>query len=185
MKNLKKFLRSSKKLEARHTDRKAREVEEVYTFNLQQEYHKHREFDRLHELSSAHARHKEGVLLNTEDFEQQAQEDRQYGSDSEFERIAELQGFHFEPQPHRLKQLPAGSHDVFSHDLSEEAEIHLQKETAKNRRALKQDPSLKAGTGNPIPIPAHDLYGGDDEDFEDEDMSNNVFYFRPLKTKRK
>ena len=179
MQDMKKFLYSSKKLEARHTDCKSKEAEEVYTFNIQKEYHRNREFERLLEFTSTYDEHQNEAIKEGEDSEQEIADIRQNAPENAFDIIAELQGFDFGNQPHSLKQIPPGtSSDIFVHEMSDVVEEQLQKETTYNERSVEK--------GQTISEEEPEYWEMEEvEEDEQKDGPHNVFYFRPVKRRRK
>ncbi len=178
MKNLEKLLQSSKKLEERQTARKAKEIDEVYLFNLQKECYKKCELDRILEINQTHTKRldqeieepvtaehkciksKAKKLLEAEEFEKH----RLNPPINDFEVIAEMQGFSVGEKPHVLKQLPAGSSDAFTHELTELTEVQFQRELKQNERAIKNN----------------------QENMEEEEKkTGNVFFFHPVKRRAK
>jgi len=154
MKNFKKFLQASNRLEERQTARKAKEVDEVQKFDLQLESHKQIKMlesidaeqvvakSRKHTLDEIVAYEQQRIelatdeLLETEDFETEAFE---VAVNTEiFQDISEIQKPENLNQPKQIKQLPAGPPDPFDHELSDLTEECLRRETEKNDAAIKQ-----------------------------------------------
>jgi hypothetical protein len=155
MKNLLKFLRASKKMEVRQVARKAKEIDEVYAFNLQREVAGCHQFDQMLEDDGVRreirkqksepisemeedfvARHND-VLTTVEAFERDALETQQYAEGNAFDIIAEMQGFDFEEtRPHAVKQLPAAPSDVFANTLTDVTESQLEEESTHNKQAI-------------------------------------------------
>jgi hypothetical protein len=170
MKDFEKLLQSSKKLEERQTARKAKEINEIYLFNLQRECYKKCELDRILEIDQAHAKcrnleiegpviaerecleSKVGEFLEVEEFENQTQDIQISPPNSSGE------------QPHILKQLPAGSPDAFTHELTDLTETQLQRELTQNEMAIN---------------------GSQEDSEEEEEIPGTVFFFRPTKIRAK
>jgi hypothetical protein len=148
-----KFLRSSKKLEGVHTARKSREVDEIWKFGLQLEAHNHIEmFESVDDEQAALESRKYALdetiadaqrqdeltrheLLETEDFETNAFEVSINGS---LRNFSETQNSVEINQQTQLKQLPESTSGPFDHELSDLAEVCLQRELEKNDAAVKQ-----------------------------------------------
>jgi hypothetical protein len=154
MKNFKRFLQTSKKLEELQIARKAREVDEVQKFNLQLESHKQSDLverldaeqaleeSRAHTLDEIIAGEQRRIelatdeLLKAEDFEAEAFEVS--GNADGFRELSGIQDPGNINRHHQIKQLPAGSPDPFDHELSDLTETCLQRELEKNETVVKQ-----------------------------------------------
>ena len=154
MRNLIKFLRSARKMEARQTARKAQDVEEAYTFDLQRKTSDCYRFEQILDEETTRetiqnqksepilqmeeefiARQNE-ELASIEAFESDTKVEQQYAPGNTFDTIAEIQGFELEKKLSGLKQLPAGSPDAFDNDLTDLTEFHLQEELSQNKKAV-------------------------------------------------
>jgi hypothetical protein len=158
MKKFKKILQYFKKIEEAHTLRKAKEVDEIQQFDVQKDNRHCRELDQMLKLDRAYKKrqrsqledpiameqeslqHKTQHISEVEDFKQQAMDTQLNTPGNELEVVAELQGFSFHENPHNLKQLPAGSADAFTHELTELTENQLQREFEENEAAIKEEP---------------------------------------------
>lgn len=147
-----KFLQSSKKLEGAQIDRKAREVDEIWKFELQLEAHKHVEMFEsveseqtslesrkcaLDEALAEDQRQEEltaNELLETEDFETKAFE----VSNRSLRNLSEVQKPGESDRQTDRKQLPESTSGPFDHELSDLTEACLRRELEKNETAVKQ-----------------------------------------------
>ncbi len=150
MKKIEKILQYPEKIEAAHTLRKDKELDDIKQFDAQAESYKCRELDQLLKVDHAYNQRlepkleepfvlelelihsKTQALLEIEDFEHQTMDTQLTAPGNEFEIIAEMQEVTYDEAPHPLKQLPAGSPDAFTHELSEFTEDRLQRENEKN-----------------------------------------------------
>lgn len=158
MKKFEKILQYFKKIEEAQTLRKAKEVDEIQHFDVQKDNRNCRELDQMLKLDRAYKKRQKSKLEDpvameqeslqrktqhlseVEDFEQQAMDTHLDAPGNEIEVVAELEGFSFNEKPHNLKQLPAGSADAFTHELTELTENQLQREFEKNEAAIKEEP---------------------------------------------
>lgn len=189
MNNLKKFLQSARRLEARQTARKAFDVEDNERFDAQRERYQdyqmkqHLEFEDefAHEmsLSVAPAFEMEQASLTQQAealgrltaFERQCGEIQQDAPDSAFARIASVQHPDLDRHPpETLKQLQSAPAEDDVIDLHVLAETHLKNESTRNKRAIQRGPT-----------------GSDDEELfkEQDEEKHSVFYFRPIPSKEK
>jgi hypothetical protein len=141
-------------MEARQTARKAQEVEEVYTFDLQRKasgcYRFEQILDDATTRETIQSQKSEPILQMEEEFiarqneelaaieafESDTKVDQQYAPGNTFDTIAEIQGFELEKKLYGLKQLPAGSPDAFDNDLTDLTEHHLEEELSQNKKAV-------------------------------------------------
>jgi hypothetical protein len=154
MPNFKRLLQCAKKFEDLQISRKTKDVDEIQKFNLQKEYHQH--ITMLQNLDADRAyieSQKDGLegiiteeqgrieiktneLLEAEAFDQEAFENPV--NSGEFQSISETQKTSAINWQEPLKQLPAGSSDLFDQEMSDVTEVCLQRELEKNDAAIKQ-----------------------------------------------
>lgn len=162
MKKNKNPLHFPQQLEAFQTARRAKEVNEIYTFDRMKEGLKQRHMtitQRMDKLQQKALRNKleqagepDGELLQEQammleelvEFGRQAHDAQIDAPDNEFDTIAGLQGFNYhapdnDHQP--LKQLPEAHSDLFDHELNALTEQELQKELEQNEKTIQE--SLK------------------------------------------